>query len=71
MTASFYLLLIIFGSMISSYLSARTTGDYCLFDETLKHKFRSMRCRSENIDQCATKARKIAQESLSGKSRLT
>lgn len=69
MTANFCFLLIIFDFIISVW-SARTTGDYCLFDEALKREFRNMKCHLTNIDQCATNARKIAQENLSGKSRL-
>lgn len=71
MTACFMncLLLAIFGFIISR-LNARSTGDYCMFDELLKHKLRNINCILTDMQQCATKARQIAQENLSGESRL-
>jgi hypothetical protein len=42
------------------------SSDYCRFDEGLKAMFRGMAC-SGDVNECARKARQIAQENLSGR----
>jgi hypothetical protein len=47
-------------------VDASKSTDFCRFDEGLKEKFRNMVC-SRDMNECARKAREIAQENLSGK----
>ncbi|KAI6235308.1 hypothetical protein M3Y95_00037900 [Aphelenchoides besseyi] len=49
----------------STRLSAISSSDFCRFEESLKQKFRNLECNSD-LDECATKARQMAQENLSG-----
>lgn len=69
-SASKYCLLIWVLKAMHSLTWAISTSDFCIFDDQLKEKFRNLKCHVSDLDQCASQARQLAQNNLSGKSRL-